>query len=84
MDRLEELLRMKEEIELEIAALEDSAMIDCELNDIANALLEELAEIDEETCPHCTVKKHLYSVYWMGHEDGYIDACEDLEEVEEN
>lgn len=70
-NRLEELLRMKEDIEAEIEMLENEEVVDSTLEDLTVDLLEELAEADEDTCIHCLVKDILYKIYWLGYNDAY-------------
>ena len=70
-NRLEELLRMKEDIEAEIEMLENEEVVDSTLEDLTADLLEELAEADEDTCIHCLVKDILYKIYWLGYNDAY-------------
>lgn len=47
-NRLEELLRIKEDIEAEIEMLENEEVVDSTLEDLTVDLLEELAEADED------------------------------------
>lgn len=70
-NRLEELLRMKEDIEAEIEMLENEEVVDSTLEDLTVDLLEELAEADEDTCIHCLIKDILYKIYWLGYNDAY-------------
>ncbi|WP_195515729.1 hypothetical protein [Paraclostridium bifermentans] len=70
-NRLEELLRMKEDIEAEIEMLENEEVVNSTLEDLTADLLEELAEADEDTCIHCLVKNVLYKIYWLGYNDAY-------------
>ena len=70
-NRLEELLRIKEDIEAEIEMLENEEVVDSTLEDLTVDLLEELAEADEDTCIHCLVKDILYKIYWLGYNDAY-------------
>lgn len=67
-NRLEELLRIKEDIEAEIEMLENEEVVDSTLEDLTADLLEELAEADEDTCIHCLVKNALYETYWIAYE----------------
>ena len=55
-NRLEELLRIKEDIEVEIEMLENEEVVDSTLEDLTVDLLEELVEGDEDTCIHCLIK----------------------------
>ena len=75
-DRLEELLRMKEDIEAEIEMLENEEVVDSTLEDLTADLLEELAEADEDTCIHCLVKDVLRRVYDIGYEDAILNVEE--------
>lgn len=75
-NRLEELLRMKEDIEAEIEMLENEEIVDSILEDLTVDLLEELAEADEDTCIHCLVKDVLRRVYDIGYEDAMLSVEE--------
>lgn len=75
-NRLEELLRMKEDIEAEIEMLENEEVVDSTLEDLTVDLLEELAEADEDTCIHCLVKDVLRRVYDIGYEDAILNVEE--------
>ena len=77
-NRLEELLRMKEDIEAEIEMLENEAIVDSTLEELTGDLLHELSEANEDTCVHCLMKEFLNIAYDMGYEDAYIE----LKEVE--
>ena len=77
-NRLEELLRMKEDIEAEIEMLENEEVVDSTLEDLTVDLLEELAEADEDTCIHCLVKDVLRRVYDIGYEDAILNVEEQL------
>lgn len=80
MDRLEELLKLKEEIEAEIEAIQEQDVIDETLDSITEDLLEELAEADEDTCIHCLVKKYLSTAWNEAYDIGYEDAILNIEE----
>lgn len=80
MDRLEELLKLKEEIEAEIEAIQEQDIIDETLDSITEDLLEELAEADEDTCIHCLVKKYLSIAWNEAYDIGYEDAILSVEE----
>lgn len=75
-NRLEELLRMKEDIEAEIEMLENEEVVDSTLEDLTADLLEELAEADEDTCIHCLIKDSLRRVYDVGYEDAILNIEE--------
>ena len=75
-NRLEELLRIKEDIEAEIEMLENEEVVGSTLEDLAVDLLEELAEADEDTCIHCLVKDVLRRVYDVGYEDAILNIEE--------
>lgn len=75
-NRLEELLRIKEDIEAEIEMLENEEVVDSTLEDLTADLLEELAEADEDTCIHCLVKDVLRRVYDVGYEDAILNIEE--------
>lgn len=75
-NRLEELLRIKEDIEAEIEMLENEEVVDSTLEDLTVDLLEELAEADEDTCIHCLVKDVLRRVYDIGYEDAMLSVEE--------
>lgn len=75
-NRLEELLRIKEDIEAEIEMLENEEVVDSTLEDLTVDLLEELAEADEDTCIHCLVKDALRRVYDIGYEDAMLNVEE--------
>lgn len=75
-NRLEELLRIKEDIEAEIEMLENEEVVDSTLEDLTVDLLEELAEADEDTCIHCLVKDVLRRVYDIGYEDAILNVEE--------
>lgn len=75
-NRLEELLRMKEDIEAEIEMLENEEVVDSTLEDLTADLLEELTEADEDTCIHCLVKDVLRRVYDVGYEDAILNIEE--------
>lgn len=75
-NRLEELLRIKEDIEAEIEMLENEEVVDSTLEDLTADLLEELAEADEDTCIHCLAKDVLRRVYDIGYEDAMLSVEE--------
>lgn len=75
-NRLEELLRMKEDIEAEIEMLENEEVVDSTLEDLTADLLEELTEADEDTCIHCLVKEFLRMAYDVGYEDAMLNVEE--------
>lgn len=73
-NRLEELLKMKEEIEAEIEAIQDQDILDDILEEMTEDLLEEL--IEEDRCPHCVVKEYLQTMYNIGYEDAMLNVEE--------
>lgn len=75
-NRLEELLRMKEDIEAEIEMLENEEVVDSTLEDLTVDLLEELTEVDEDTCIHCLIKEFLRMAYDVGYEDAILNVEE--------
>lgn len=75
-NRLEELLRIKEDIEAEIEMLENEEVVDSTLEDLTVDLLEELAEADEDTCIHCLIKEFLRVAYDIGYEDAMLSVEE--------
>jgi len=74
MDRLEELLKLKEEIEAEIEMLVNQE--DEIIEEMTEDLLEELAESDRDTCIHCLVKEYMQRMYDIGYEDAMLDIEE--------
>lgn len=75
-NRVEELLRIKEDIEAEIEMLENEEVVDSTLEDLTADLLEELAEADEDTCIHCLIKEFLRMAYDVGYEDAILNIEE--------
>lgn len=75
-NRLEELLRIKEDIEAEIEMLENEEVVDSTLEDLTVDLLEELAEADEDTCIHCLIKQFLNMAYDIGYKDAILSVKE--------
>lgn len=72
--RLEELLKLKDEIEAEIEAIQDQDILDDTLEEMTEDLLEEL--IEEDRCPHCVVKEFLKAMYEIGYEDAILNIEE--------
>ena len=66
-NRLEELLRIKEDIEAEIEMLENEEIVDSTLEDL---------EADEDTCIHCLIKEFLRMAYDIGYEDAMLNVEE--------
>lgn len=73
-NRLEELLRIKEDIEAEIEMLENEEVVDSTLEDLTADLLEELTKADEDTCIHCLIKEFLRMAYDIGYEDAMLSV----------
>lgn len=74
-NRLEELLKIKEEIEAKIEAIQDQDILDDTLEEMAEDLLEEL--IEEDRCPHCVLKEYLQIMYNIGYEDAMLSVEEE-------
>lgn len=74
MDRLEELLKLKEEIEAEIEMLVNQE--DEIIEELAENLFKEIAGADEDTCVSCLIKEALYIAYDIGYEDAMLNIEE--------
>lgn len=74
MNRLEELLKLKEEIEAEIEMLVNQE--DKIIEELAENLFKEIAGADEDTCVSCLIKEALYIAYDLGYEDAILSVEE--------
>lgn len=74
MNRLEELLKLKEEIEAEIEMLVNQE--DEIIEELAENLFKEIAGADEDTCVSCLIKEALYIAYDIGYEDAILSVEE--------
>lgn len=74
--RLEELLKLKEEIEAEIEEIENENVIDEALEDLTESLIDEIDEADENICFHCLIKEYLRMAYDVGYEDAILNIEE--------